>query len=763
MKHRTKYFFNFLIIISLLIPWPLFATDFNPSFILSDEELQNWQSMNRADIQAFLENKNGYISSYHSQDWEGIRRLASDIIWRAAREHKINPKYLLVKLQKEQSLIEEKDPTQKQLDWAAGYGVCDSCSMSDPNIQKYKGFGIQVDRAAGIMRWYYDNVNEENWIKRPGTVYMIDTISVIPATYATGFLYTYTPHIHGNENFWNLWQKWFEQVYPNGTLVKTEDNSTIYVIQDGQKRAFKNMSAFITRYDLKMIITIPQSELTRYPDGSEIALPNYSILKNGDKYYLIDYDYIRPFENYDAVRSYGFNPDEIIEVISNDIKDYITGTTITANRPDLLGRLVKTKETQELFYLKDGVYHAIIDEITAKTNYPDLSIEKISISELGNYTSGDSTLLRDGTLFGVTGSNKIYVVENGKKRHIASEEVFNGLGYNWDNIIWVNQFTGMLHETGEPIYLRSSTTPSGPSDDATIIAKKNTGEPSAETVITENNGENDPVSYMVRTPEDKLNFIGPKFDTEIDSYLVAEYETGEILAGKNIDTIHPMASLTKVMTGYQLLKDGTKLYGSTTYNPQKHKSSYHMFRIVEGERIKNEHLMQAMLVSSLNTPARMLVNSEQVQDNAFAERMNKQVKEWGLGNTSFADTYGISENNKTTAREYLTLFTNATKNKDLKNYLGTRSYEYDEITDKDGQPHHFDTNSNILMQKDGLEYNIIASKTGFTYDAGFCLVMLVERKSDNKEFIVVTMGNPDFGKNTRFNAPADFVQWTMSL
>jgi len=761
MKYKIKYYFNFLVIISLLIiPWPTFASDFNPNFIISDEELQNWQSMSRADIQAFLDNKDGYISSFRSEDWEGTRRMASDIIWRAAREYKINPKYLLVKLQKEQSLITVKDPTQKQLDWATGYGVCDSCSMSDPDIQKHKGFGTQVDKAAGIMRWYYDNVSQENWIKRPGVAYMIDSTSVVPTTYATGFLYTYTPHIHGNLNFWNLWQQWFEQVYPDGTLVKIEGDPTVYVIQDGKKRAFKNMSALVTRYNPKMLITIPESELARYAEGAQIALPNYSILKNDEKYYLIDYDYIRPFESYEVVKSYGFHPDEIIEITPDDIEGYTTGTTITANKPDLLGRLVRARETKELFYLKDGIYHPIIDEITAKTNYPDLSVEHVSISDLDNYTPGNSTLLRDGTLFGITGSSKIYVVENGKKRHIASEEVFNGLGYSWDNIVWVNQFTGMLHEIGEPIYLRSTTTPS---PDTTTIAKEDiTAETPAET-IAQDDDEKEPIDYMVKTPEDEFAFIGPQFDTEMDSYLIADYSTGEILAGKNVDTIRPMASFTKVMTAYQLLKDGANLYRSTTYDPSIHKSSYHMFRIVEGERIKNEHLMWAMLVSSLNTPARMLVNSEQVQDDAFIRRMNNQVEEWGLEKTSFADTYGVSENNKTTVREYLTLFTNSIKNRDLKNYLGMRSYEYDEILDKDGQPHHFDLNSNLLMEKNGLEYNIIASKTGFTYDAGSCLVMLVQRNSDNKEFVIITMGNPDFGKNTRFNEPENLAQWAMEL
>jgi len=205
MKNYKRFLFSFFAVL-LTLPSTVFGADFDPNFIISDDEMQNWTSMDIHDIQAFLDEKGGYIANHKTEDWEGTLRLVADIIWRASKESQINPKYLLVKLQKEQSLITAKDPTQKQLDWATGYGVCDSCKMTDPDIQKYKGFGTQVDRAAGIMRWYYDHLNTESWIKRAGQTYTIDGESITPQSNATGFLYSYTPHIHGNENFWNLWQ-----------------------------------------------------------------------------------------------------------------------------------------------------------------------------------------------------------------------------------------------------------------------------------------------------------------------------------------------------------------------------------------------------------------------------------------------------------------------------------------------------------------------------------------------------------------------------
>jgi len=741
-----------------VIPQALFAAEFNPNYIISDAEMQNYQSMTRSDIQAFLEEKGGYISDFRTEDWEGAYRKASDIIYRAARESEINPKYILVKLQKEQSLVTDTDPSQKQLDWASGYGVCDSCSMSDPDIQKHKGFGNQVDRSAGIMRWYYDNMNSEKWIKRANVTYTIDNTQVTPASNATGFLYSYTPHLHGNENFWKLWQSWFDQIYPDGTLVKAIGSSDVYLIQDGKKKKFENMTSLVTRYDPKMIVPVPASELSRYEEGSNISLPNYSIVKVGSKYYLLDYNYKRPFANYDVVKRLGYHPDEIIEVTSSDLTGYTDGLMIETDTNSPLGSVVRIPQTKELFYIQGSAYYPILDEVIAQANFSHLLIETANFVEFEDLTLGDPILLKDGILFGVKGRNKIYVAEKGKKRHIASEDVFEGLGYSWENIVWINQFAGMAHDTGSPMSVKpSSYTPDTTPDSSTPVETTEPIDNSEEDEVI------DPVEYLVRTPAAQLSYVGPQFNTEMEAYLVANYDTQEILAGKNIDFKRPMASLTKVMTGYQLMMDGIGFNKSTTYNSSIHRSSYHMYRIAEGERVRNGDLMYAMLTSSLNTPSRMLVNSKENQESAFIQRMNTQAQLWGLTNTRFTDTSGFDSGNQSTPRDYLTIFSKASKDTNMRKYLGAASYTYSEIEDTDGKPDHFDTHSNQLVGQGDLPYTIIASKTGFLYEAGTCLTMLVERKTDGKQFVIIQMGSPDFGKYTRYNEFKRFANWAVTL
>ncbi len=455
-----KRYLSLILVCSLLAPSLVRAEDtvFNPNTLLSDDDLTRYESMTREDIYSFLIGKGGYIAGYATTDKDGFLRTVPDIIYRAAQEHRINPQYLLVKLQKEQSLVTDVDPTQKQIDWATGYGVCDGCSLDDPNIQRFKGFGKQVDSAAGIMRWYFDHLSTETWIKRPLQSYMIDNTPVIPATLATAFLYTYTPHLEGNKNFWTLWQRWFDQVYPDGTLLKLATDPTVYVLQDGKRRPITSMTALITRYNPQLIVTVPDSELLRYDIGRGISLPNYSILKNGSAYYLLDHDTLRPFADETVVRQLGYNPEEVIDVTNEDVAGYTIGTTITAQTTAPLGRVVRLKETNEVFYLKDTLLNPLYDEQLAKVNFPNLPIEKVAITDLGTVAPGQAVIFKDGTLLGIKGANQVYVIEHGKKRHIMSEEAFTGLGYQGKNIIWVNKTMGLAHETGEPLYFDAGTT-----------------------------------------------------------------------------------------------------------------------------------------------------------------------------------------------------------------------------------------------------------------------------------------------------------------
>jgi D-alanyl-D-alanine carboxypeptidase len=739
------------LLLSLLISPTVFAVssdDFNPNHIISDAEIQESTSMNRADIDAFLNNYNSYLSTYKTADWEGTRRFASDIIYRASQEHTINPKYLLVKLQKEQSLITDKTPSDNQLNGAAGYGITDGCGWSCDMYLNNKGFGKQVDKAAGVIRWYYDNVKKESWIKQANHTYNIDGENITPENNATAFLYTYTPHLHGNKNFWLLWQDWFaNHAYPDGSLLQAVGDDIIYLIDNGKKRAFTSFTALVTRFDPKKILTVPSSELSRYDAEKDITLPNYSIVKQGTKYYLLDYDTLRPFANSQTVKQLGYHPDETVEITSTELKKYTIGDTIKADSASPMGRLFRAKEDGVIYYQKEKNLFPLTDEQIAKINFPHLTIDTDTLSSLGSVTVKNPLPFKDGTLILINGYNSVYVIEHGKKRHIATEEVFNGLGYSWDQIVKTDFFTGSIHQTGQALYLQRPIT-----IEKEPIIVGDVHKSTTETIIEED-------TEMQVTPKEKTITTGPTFDTPVDAYAIYDVKAKKMLASKNADVIRPLASLTKVMSTYEAVYSGLRVNTAGTYDPANHKATYHYFRIVKGEKIMYRDLLDAGLVSSLNTPIRIIVDAVEKDESIFITSMNTRAETLGMNKTTFKDVTGESEHTVGTARDYVALFDIAMKQMTIKSYLGKKYYKYTEAHDLDGKPQHYDYHSNELLEEKNLPYEIIGSKTGYLPESGANLAMKVKRKSDGKEFIIITLGNPDI--RTRFEHPDTLTRWAI--
>ncbi|MBU0613841.1 hypothetical protein KJ766_00970, partial [Patescibacteria group bacterium] len=421
--------------------------------ILSNSEMTNAFSMDRNQIQSYLDR--GFLGDYYTEDWTGVKHFATDIIQTAAQTHGISPKFLLVLLQKEQSLIEDDSPSDSQLDWATGYAVCDDCSKSDSSIQRWKGFGKQVNSAAmQFTDGYLADIEATGSTQGkygPGISVEIDDIIVTPANAATATLFAYTPHIQGNENFANIWNRWFSHQYPTGTLLQVEGEPGIYLIEYGYKRAIHSWSAFKSRFDENLIIEVSKNTLQNYPDGSPIDFPNYSLLQdeNGRIYLLVD-DSLRYFENMETFYSIGFHEDEIMQIENADLVYFDSGEPITSTTANPQGALLRVP-SGGVFFIENGMRHAIIDPSIIKTRFKNFSVVSAESSAVEQYKEGAPIGFSDGYLIKQIGEPTVYVISEGKKLPIASEEVFESFGYSWTDIIEVDEYTARLHQTGLPI------------------------------------------------------------------------------------------------------------------------------------------------------------------------------------------------------------------------------------------------------------------------------------------------------------------------
>lgn len=181
-------------------------------------------------------------------------KSAAEIIWQAAQDYNINPKVLLVTLQKESGLITDDWTFRNQLVYAMGAHCPDSgpggSANCDPN---YGGFSLQIRESADLLRYYLDNMQQPWWgNKRPYQnnfiQYDVDPScggsNVYMENRATTALYVYTPYqpsqaalnagygsaepcgAYGNRNFWLYFHDWF------GSTQATVPYAWQYVTQE---------------------------------------------------------------------------------------------------------------------------------------------------------------------------------------------------------------------------------------------------------------------------------------------------------------------------------------------------------------------------------------------------------------------------------------------------------------------------------------------------------------------------------------------------
>lgn len=158
--------------------------DYNTAF-LTDEQLENYQSMSVSQVRQFLVDRGSCFQSTVTDSDGGSFDLAVEIST-AATQYRINPQVLLTTLEKEQGLITRSTcPSYSQLRSLLG------CPPSTAHLQVYC--------AANLFRSYQDSLNNtgqtvSGW-KVGVSKTTVDGVSVTPATKAVAGQFTYTPYV----------------------------------------------------------------------------------------------------------------------------------------------------------------------------------------------------------------------------------------------------------------------------------------------------------------------------------------------------------------------------------------------------------------------------------------------------------------------------------------------------------------------------------------------------------------------------------------
>jgi D-alanyl-D-alanine carboxypeptidase (penicillin-binding protein 5/6) len=222
----------------------------------------------------------------------------------------------------------------------------------------------------------------------------------------------------------------------------------------------------------------------------------------------------------------------------------------------------------------------------------------------------------------------------------------------------------------------------------------------------------------------------PKIDAK--GYLLTDFATGIVLAAANADERLEPASLTKIMTAYVIyraLAEGrVKLTDEVLISENAWRTGGSKMFVEVGKRVGMEDLLKGMIIQSGNDASVALAEHVAGSEQTFAELMNSHAKRLGMNDSHFTNATGLPDpEHYTTARD-MALVTAALIREFPDYYVwdGTKEFEYNGIKQQ---------NRNRLLWRDP---TVDGVKTGYTQNAGYCLVASAKR--DGMRLISVVMG-----------------------
>ena len=441
----------------LLLSWgnsasALSGNNFKPGRIIDDTVFFNASSMSSNEIQQFLEAKVPVCDSNGEQPYAGTTRAdygasrgypppytclkdytqnitaknpedslcngitaannvrASEIIYRVAQSCGVSPKVLIVLLQKEQSLVTDDWPWSIQYRSATGYGCPDTGPNYSANCDaSYYGFFNQVYLAARVYKYYAKYPDSFNHIagRNNYILYNPNTdcggSNVFIENQATAGLYNYTPYQPNAAALNNL--------YGNGNNCSAYGNRNFW-------RMFNDWFG-----------STEGTPFFRLEDGNAIYI-------NGadNTYYLIP--------NNSMLEAYGYW--RTVHKIAVVPSSYIDNRTYSG-----IATYAAQYETDEIFFVNSGKRHHV----------PNLSVFRAyGTPRVTKLIYGNRFLLNDpgekaSTVFKKVGDNKLYLAEDGTKRHLTSR-AYSTLGdppYNSRNVSTYSDYFVDYIKSGGPL------------------------------------------------------------------------------------------------------------------------------------------------------------------------------------------------------------------------------------------------------------------------------------------------------------------------
>lgn len=230
-------------------------------------------------------------------------------------------------------------------------------------------------------------------------------------------------------------------------------------------------------------------------------------------------------------------------------------------------------------------------------------------------------------------------------------------------------------------------------------------------------------------PDDNNRVVGA------DSALVWDSEAQVILFEENGFERHSIASITKLMTAIVALDYEVDWEKEVTIQPDEYTVGGRLV-LHPGEFVTMNQLLHASLMGSANNATLAYVRALDIPEDEFVLNMNRKAIELSLEQTEFVDVTGLSPKNISTAYEVARLAETAWRDYPIIAKI-TSQKEYTYTVGGSGREHTIKNTNKLISDQDMV---LGGSKTGYLYEAGYCLVVQGTDKLANK--IVVVLGSP---------------------
>ena len=216
------------------------------------------------------------------------------------------------------------------------------------------------------------------------------------------------------------------------------------------------------------------------------------------------------------------------------------------------------------------------------------------------------------------------------------------------------------------------------------------------------------------------------------SYYLVDFNSGRVLAEKEADKRVAPASLTKIMTVYVVfneLKAGhLKLDEKVTISQNAWETGGSKMFVEVNKQVSVEDLLQGVIIQSGNDASVALAEHVAGSEETFATMMNEQAARLGMNNSHFENSMGLpTPNHYSSARDLAILAQSLIREfPEYYRWDSQKEFTYNGITQQ---------NRNQLLWRDP---SVDGIKTGFTDDAGYCMVASAKR--EDMRLISVVMG-----------------------